>query len=58
MYLLGRYLDLVTLTYLLAALTDIIYVNVPVLLKCKTSSFQTLHSASPRCTDSAGILTR
>ena len=37
---------------------DIIYVNIPDLLKCKTSSHQTLHSASPRCTDSAGILTR
>ena len=37
---------------------DIIYVNVPDLLKCKTSSHQTLHSASPRCTDLAGILTR
>ena len=37
---------------------DIIYVNVPDLLKCKTSSHQTLHSASHRCTDSAGILTR
>ena len=37
---------------------DIIYVNVPDLLRCKTSSHQTLHSASPRCTDSAGILTR
>ena len=37
---------------------DIIYVNVLDLLKCKTSSHQTLHSASPRCTDSAGILTR
>ena len=37
---------------------DIIYVNVPDLLKCKTSNHQTLHSASPRCTDSAGILTR
>ena len=36
---------------------DIIYVNVPDLLKCKTSSQQTLHSASPRCTDLAGILT-
>ena len=107
MYCLGRYLDLVTLTYILRSsdfdtvwstfdisstirpttvkpckvlllnvLTrqilwpddldlyfgcsdfDIIYVNVPDLLKCKTSSHQTLHSASPRCTDSAGILTR
>ena len=37
---------------------DIIYVNVPDLLKCKTSSHQTLHSASPRCTDSAGTLAR
>ena len=37
---------------------DIIYVNVPDLLKCKTSSHQTLHSASPWCTDSTGILTR
>ena len=37
---------------------DIIYVNVPDLLKSKTSSHQTLHSASPRCTDTAGILTR
>ena len=37
---------------------DIIYVNLPDLLKCKTSSHQTLHSASPRCTDSAGILTQ
>ena len=37
---------------------DIIYVYIPDLLKCKTSSHQTLHSASPRCTDSTGILTR
>ena len=37
---------------------DIIYVNVPDLLKCKTSSHQTLHSSSLRCTDLAGILTR
>ena len=36
---------------------DLIYVNVPDLLKCKTSGHQTLHSASPRCTDSTGILT-
>ena len=38
--------------------SDIIYVNVPGLLKWKTSSHQTLHSASPRYTDLAGILTR
>ena len=31
------------------------YVSVPDLLKCKTSNHQTLHSTSPRCTDSAGI---
>ena len=37
---------------------DIIYVNVPDLLKCKNSSHQTLHNASPRCTDLARILTR
>ena len=35
---------------------DIIYINIPDLLKCKTSSNQALHSASPRCTDLAGIL--
>ena len=35
---------------------DIIYVTVPDPFKCKTSSHQTLHSAS-RCTDSAGIFT-
>ena len=37
---------------------DIIYVNVPDLLKCKTCSHQTLHRSSPICTDLAGILTR
>ena len=37
---------------------DIIYFNVPDLLKCKTSSHQTLHSASSTCTDSAGTLTQ
>ena len=56
MYWLGRYLDLVTL-YFGCSDIDIIYVNIPDLLKCKTSSHQTLHSASPRCTDSTGILT-
>ena len=58
MYWLSRYLDLVTLTYILAAVTLTIYINVPDLLKCKTSSHQTLHSASPICTDLAGILTQ
>ena len=37
---------------------DIIHVNVPDLSRCKISSHQTLHNASPRCTDSACILTR
>ena len=36
---------------------DIMYVNVPGLLKCRISIHQTLHSASPRWTDLAGILT-
>ena len=34
---------------------DITYVNVPD-LKCNTSNHQTLHSASPRCTDTASVL--
>ena len=38
--------------------SDIIYVNFQDFLMCKTSNHQNLHSASPRCTDSAGLLTR
>ena len=36
---------------------DTIYVDVPDLLNYKAYNYQTLHSASPRCTDSAGTLT-
>ena len=39
-------------------MTDTIYVDVPGLLNYKAYNHQTLHSASPRCTDSAGTLTR
>ena len=34
-----------------------IYVDVPDLLNYKAYNYQTLNSASPRCTDSAGVLT-
>ena len=55
---LGRYLDLVTLTYISRSSDfDTIYVDVPDLLNCKAFNHQTLNSASPRCTDSAGALT-
>ena len=37
---------------------DTIYVDIPDLLNYKAYNYQTLHSASPRCTDSAGTLTR
>ena len=58
MYWLGRYLDGDLDLYFGCSDFDITYVTVPDLLKCKTSNHQTLHSASPRCTDSAGILTQ
>ena len=55
---LGRYIDPVTLTYILRFIDfDTIYVDVPDLLHYKAYNYQTLHSASPRCTDSAGTLT-
>ena len=48
-----------SLTYILRSIDfDTIYVDVPDLLNCKAYNYQTLHSASPRCTDSAGTLTR
>ena len=57
-YRLGRYIDPVTLTYILRSIDfDIIYVDVPDLLNYKAYSYQILHSASPRCTDLAGTLT-
>ena len=56
MYWLDRYLDLVTLTYILRSSDfDIFCVDVRYLLNYKAYNHQTLHSASPRCIDSAGI---
>ena len=56
---LGRFLDSVTLTYILHSSDfDTIYVNIPDLLNYKAYNHQTLQSASPRCTNSAGTLTR
>ena len=58
MYWLGRYLDPVTLTYILrSSAFYTFYVNVQYLLNYKAYNHQTLHSASPKCTDSAGTLT-
>ena len=52
MYSLGRYLDPVTLTYLLrSSAFYTFYVNVQYLLNFKAYNHQTLHSASPQCTD-------
>ena len=56
---LGRYIDPMTLAYILRSIDfDIIYVDVPDLLNYKAYNYQILHSASPRCTDSAGTLTQ
>ena len=58
MYWLGRYLDPVTLTYILrSSAFYTFYVNVQYLLNYKAYNHQILHSASPQCTDSAGTLT-
>ena len=47
-----------TLTYILRSIDfDTIYIDVPDLLNYKAYNYQTLHSASPRCTDLAGTLT-
>ena len=43
--------------YLCSSDFDTIYVDVPDLLKYKVYNYQTLHSASPRCTESAVTLT-
>ena len=52
------YIDLVTLTYISGSSDfDTIYIDVPDLLNYKAYNYQTLHSASPRCTDSASTLT-
>ena len=48
-----------TLTYILRSIDfDTVYVDVPDLLNLKAYNYQTLHSASPRCTNLAGTLTR
>ena len=58
MYWLGRYLDPVTLTYILRfSAFYTFYVDVQYLLNYKACNNQTSHSASPQCTDSAGTLT-
>ena len=47
------------LTYILHSIDfDTIYVDIPDHLNYKTYNYQTLHSASSRCTDLAGTLTR
>ena len=59
MYWLDRYLDPVDLTYILrSSAFYTCYVDVQYLLNYKAYNHQTLHSASPQYTDSAGTLTR
>ena len=58
MYWLGRYLDPVTLTYILCSSAFYtFYVDVQYLLNYKAYNHQTSHSASLQCTDSTGTLT-
>ena len=58
MYWLGRYLDPVTLTYILrSSAFYTFYVDVQYLLNYKAFNHQTLHRTSPQCTDTAGTLT-
>ena len=58
MYWLGRCLDPVTLTYILSSSAFYtFYVDVQYLLNYKAYNHQTLHSACPQCTDSAGTVT-
>ena len=58
MYWLGRYLDPVTLAYILrSSAFYTFYVIVQYLLNYKAYNRQTSHSASSQCTDSAGTLT-
>ena len=58
MYELCRYLELMTLTYISCS-SDFytLYVDVRYLLNYKAYNHQTLHNASPHCTDLAGSLT-
>ena len=59
MYWLGRYLDPVNLTYILrSSAFYTFYYDVQYLLNYKAYNHQSLHSASPQCTNSAGTLTR
>ena len=59
MYWLGRYLDLVTLTYILCSCAFYTFdYDIQYLLNYKAYNHQILQSASPQCTDSAGTLTR
>ena len=59
MYWLGRYLDPVTLTYILHSSAFYTFnIDVQYLLNYKAYNHQTLHRASPQCTDSAGSLTQ
>ena len=59
LYWLSRYLDPVTLTYIMRSSDfDTFYIAVRYLLRYKAYNHQTLHSASPQCTDSASSLTR
>ena len=58
MYWLGRYLDPVTLTYILHSCAFYtFYVDVQYLLNYKAYNHQTSPSASPQCTGSTGTLT-
>ena len=58
MYGLRRYLDWVTLTFILSSIDFYtFYVPLPYVLNCKAFNYQTLYSAFSRCTDSAGTLT-
>ena len=59
MYGLCRYLDSVTLTYIPPSIDFYtFYVGLPYVLNYKAFNHQTLYSASSRCTDLAGTLTR
>ena len=59
MYELCRYLDLVTLTYILHSIDFYnFYVALSYVLNYKAFNHQTLYSASSWCTDSASTLTR
>ena len=54
---LGKYVDPVTLTYILRSIDfDTINVNIPDLLNYKAYNYQTMHSAYPRCTNLADTL--